>query len=274
MRRFRKPVVPQGTREFESPPLRWLEQQALPTTQLNGFLVATTRLVPSSVKFKQTRWRRRRFSAGSAVSHFCFRFCESSNALTAWSARSSLRRSVDCSSIVSTATRSRSSVFFVSKAGSSTAYEHNVWNLRYINAPVVRYRDANSHTASTSTGDGTLEETLYATYDANFNVTGLVQENQTFVERYVYTPYGDRTVLTGTSGSRSSTSHDWQLGHRGLRIDTETGTYYNRARQLHAGLGAFASRDPLGTQFVDGPTLYQAVRATLSHSEIRRGWAR
>jgi RHS repeat-associated protein len=250
-----------------------LEQQALPTTQLNGFLVATTRLVPSSVKFKQTRWRRRRFSAGSAVSHFCFRFCESSNALTAWSARSSLRRSVDCSSIVSTATRSRSSVFFVSKAGSSTAYEHNVWNLRYINAPVVRYRDANSHTASTSTGDGTLEETLYVTYEPTStsqvwcrkpNVRGAIRLHA------VWRP----DSADGYFGSRSSTSHDWQLGHRGLRIDTETGTYYNRARQLHAGLGAFASRDPLGTQFVDGPTLYQAVRATLSHSEIRRGWAR
>lgn len=142
--------------------------------------------------------------------------------------------------------------------GSSNAYEQHVWNLRYIDAPVVRYRDANGHTTSTATGDGTLEETLYVTYDGNFNVTGLVQENQTFVERYVYTPYGDRTVLTASFGSRSSTSYDFQLGHQGLRIDTESGTYYNRGRQgYHPGIGAFSQRDPLGAGYQDGMNLYQ-----------------
>ncbi|GIW75166.1 MAG: hypothetical protein KatS3mg104_0229 [Phycisphaerae bacterium] len=98
-------------------------------------------------------------------------------------------------------------------------------------------------------------------YDANFNITGLVQENQTFVERYVYTPFGDRTVLTGTFGSRSSTSYDWQLGHQGLRIDTESGTYYNRGRQrYHPGIGGFTQRDPLGSDYQDGMNLYQPYR--------------
>lgn len=138
------------------------------------------------------------------------------------------------------------------KAGSSSAYEQHVWDLRYIDAPILRYRDANA------SNDNVLEETLYATYDANFNVTGLVLENQTFVERYVYSPYGDRTVLTGTFGSRSSTSYDWQLGHQGLRIDTESGTYYNRGRQgYHPGIGAFIQRDPLLTEYQDGMSLYQ-----------------
>jgi RHS repeat-associated protein len=143
--------------------------------------------------------------------------------------------------------------------GSTNAYEQYVWDLRYIDAPILRYRDANGHTTSTATGDGTLEETLYVTYDANFNVTGLAQENQTFVERYVYTPYGDRTVLTGTFGSRASTSYDQQLGHQGLRIDAESGTYYNRARQLHSGLGSFTARDPKLTEYQDGMSLYGFV---------------
>ncbi|GIW76470.1 MAG: hypothetical protein KatS3mg104_1533 [Phycisphaerae bacterium] len=146
--------------------------------------------------------------------------------------------------------------------GSSNAYEQQVWNLRYIDAPVVRYRDANGHTTSTATGDGTLEETLYVTYDGNFNVTGLVQENQTFVERYVYTPYGDRKVLDAnfTDDSDNLTDYDFQLGHQGLRIDSESGTYYNRARQLHSGLGSFTRRDPLLTEYPDGPNLYQAYQ--------------
>jgi RHS repeat-associated protein len=143
------------------------------------------------------------------------------------------------------------------KAGSSNPYEQYVWDLRYIDAPILRYRNADGNTGS---GTGGMEETLYTTYDANFNITGLVQENQTFVERYVYTPYGDRTVLTGTFGSRSSTSYDFQLGHQGLRIDGESGTYFNRARQLHAGLGNFTARDPLGFEYQDGMGLYQYLR--------------
>lgn len=131
-----------------------------------------------------------------------------------------------------------------------------------VDAAVVRYRDANGHTASTATGDGTLEETLYVTYDGNFNVTGLVQENQTFVERYVYTPYGDRKVLDAnfTDDADNLTDYDFQLGHQGLRIDAESGTYYNRARQLHSGLGGFMRRDPFLTEYQDGMSLYQAYR--------------
>lgn len=119
-----------------------------------------------------------------------------------------------------------------------------------------------------------LEETLYATYDANFNIIGLVQENQTFVERYVYTPFGDRTVLPGTFGSRSSTSYDRQPGHQGLRIDTESG-------RMTTGLDSFTRAWALSRRVTrlerslwTGRTSIKLFGATLSHSEIRRGWAR
>jgi len=142
--------------------------------------------------------------------------------------------------------------------GSSNPYQQYVWDQRFIDTPIVRYRDVNGHGNSTSTGDGTLEETLYATYDANFNITGLVQENGTFVERYVYTPYGTRTILSSNFASViGSSAYDWQLGHQGLRLDGETGSYYNRARYLNSSLGVFEQRDPLGTKYQDGMSLYQ-----------------
>ncbi|GIW75145.1 MAG: hypothetical protein KatS3mg104_0208 [Phycisphaerae bacterium] len=111
------------------------------------------------------------------------------------------------------------------------------------------------------------------TYDGNFNVTGLVQENQTFVERYVYTPYGDRKVLDAnfTDDSDNLTDYDSQLGHQGLRIDAESGTYYNRARQLHSGLGNFTRRDPLLTEYQDGMSLYQYVQGNPSANEDPTG---
>ena len=61
-------------------------------------------------------------------------------------------------------------------------YEQLVWSARYIDAPVLRDRDTDD--------DGTLDETLHYTNDANMNVTALVNTSGTVVERVVYDPYG------------------------------------------------------------------------------------
>ena len=75
------------------------------------------------------------------------------------------------------------------------------------------------------------------------------------MNRFVYTPYGQRTVLDGTWTVGST---DFMLGHQGLTLDGESGMYYNRARYFHPTLGQFAQRDPLG--YVDGGSLYQYER--------------
>ena len=130
------------------------------------------------------------------------------------------------------------------KNNQSKAYTQFVWDQRFIDTPIVRYRDADN---STVTGGLGTEEVLYATYDGNYNITGLVQENQTFVERYVYTPYDDVTVLTGTFAARASSNYDWNRLHQGLQRDTESGTYQNRNREAyHPTLGVFGRRDPIG----------------------------
>jgi RHS repeat-associated protein len=60
-------------------------------------------------------------------------------------------------------------------------------------------------------------------------------------------------TLGGTADNRSD--FGFLLGHQGLRLDTETGAYYNRARYLQSGLGTFGGRDPV--PYVDGFHLYQ-----------------
>jgi RHS repeat-associated protein len=127
-------------------------------------------------------------------------------------------------------------VLEVRKNGSSNPLEQWVWDRRYIDAPVLRWHDSNT--------DGTVDDTLYATNDANMNVTALVDTiTNNVVERYAYDPYGKVTVMDGAWGARASSSYGWDVGHQGLMKDEETGLQ-NRNRVLHISLGSFVQRDP------------------------------
>ena len=64
-----------------------------------------------------------------------------------------------------------------------------VWHPHYIDALAVRYYDADT--------DGTSVQHYY-TYDANFNVTAVLQNDGTVLERYHYTPYGGEEKVSGT----------------------------------------------------------------------------
>jgi RHS repeat-associated protein len=108
--------------------------------------------------------------------------------------------------------------------------------------------------------------------DANYNVVALVDPNSgspTVQERYVYAPYGERTVLDSNWANPTVTSEeDFHIGHQGLLHDglvyvgeiigikrySPRCLIYNRNRMLHPTLGLFIQRDPLG--YVDGMSLY------------------
>jgi len=125
-----------------------------------------------------------------------------------------------------------------------------VWDVRYIDAPVVRWYDDDD-------GDfADADEELYCTQDANFNVTALVATDGAVVERYAYDPYGKVTVLHGardaagtdTSGSawsaRTSNTFCNEVLYCGYRFDPETGLYHVRNRMYHPRLGRWLQRDP------------------------------
>jgi len=153
-------------------------------------------------------------------------------------------------------------VLEVRKDGDSDPYKQYIWDPRYIDAPVVRFRDGNT--------DGDLgdseDDTLYYLTDANFNITALADTDGDIVERYEYDAYGKVTVLHGdddadggevTEWDVDSGGSDWdnQILYCGYRFDGQTQTYHVRHRQYHPTLGRWLQRDPAG--YADGMSLYE-----------------
>jgi len=135
----------------------------------------------------------------------------------------------------------------------SGPYEQYLWDIRYIDAPVLRWQDGNDD------GDADdANETLYYTNDANMNVTALVNTSGTVLERVFYDPYGTPTFYDGSWQNESSeSSYANEILYCGYRFDTETGLYHVRHRMYHPTLGRWLQRDPIG--YADGMGLYEYV---------------
>jgi RHS repeat-associated protein len=129
-----------------------------------------------------------------------------------------------------------------------------VWDIRYIDAAVVRFHDADTNGSYENAGDNIL----YYTQDANFNTTALVDEaTGEVVERYLYDLYGKATVLDEVwqSVSNNESAYANEVLYGGYGLDTESGLYHTDAREYHCSLGRFIQVDPAGD--IDGSNLYQ-----------------
>ena len=133
--------------------------------------------------------------------------------------------------------------------GATTADRQYVWGLRYIDDLVLRDRD--------TTGDGTLDERLYALQDANWNVVALTDTAGNVQERYAYDAYGTPSVLNADFTIKANTPYDWQTLFCGYRSDPTVGLYHVRFRVYHPRLGTWVSRDP--ALYADGTGLLQYV---------------
>ena len=147
----------------------------------------------------------------------------------------------------------------VRKPGVSNPYEQFVYGGSYIDAPFMRYVDADT--------DGILNEDTdgeqYYLRDASFNVVALLDEAGTALERYRYTPYGRRVVLDAdfTPNANNTTGYGQQRGFQGLRHDEESGLIENRRRMLDPTTGRFVQRDPLGyPDGMNGYATYHVMR--------------
>jgi RHS repeat-associated protein len=89
---------------------------------------------------------------------------------------------------------------------------------------------------------------LYAQWNANYDVTALVNTSGAVVERYLYDPYGSATVTNAswTPVTGNTSAYGWLYLHQGGRLDTVTGWYEFRNRDLIPSQGTWAERDPLG----------------------------
>jgi len=166
----------------------------------------------------------------------------------------------------------------VRRFGDTVAYEQYLWDVWYVDAPICRWHDADN--------DGTFEpdanEMHYYTNGANFNVTALLDANSgDVVERYLYDPYGRRTVLNGQTDAdpnvtewhpdgdnRSDT--DNPLGHQGLPHNDETGFLDNRMRPRCPGLGRWLVPDYWAV-YRDGMNLCQYAGSNVPSSRDPSG---
>src|SRR5206468_3936521 len=96
---------------------------------------------------------------------------------------------------------------------SNAPVTRNVWSPVYIDAMVLRDRDADGNSVNG------LEERLYALQDANFNVTALLSTTGTVMERYVYDPYICFEITDASWVSRTGSSCAWVYQFQGGRWD-------------------------------------------------------
>ncbi len=142
-----------------------------------------------------------------------------------------------------------------------------VWDLRYIDSPVLRDRDSDGDGVAGDGGLGMdesgLDERLYYTTDANFNITALFDEADVSAAssapmRYRYDSYGGARFMKG-DWSEWFPQEDNQFLFAGYRRLDMVGLYLARNRWYHPKLGQWMQRDPAG--YVDGLNLYQYVRS-------------
>ena len=139
------------------------------------------------------------------------------------------------------------------KVGTSTLTldRQFVWGLRYVDDLVLRDRDTDAN--------GSLDERLYALQDANWNVIALTDTSGAIQERYVYQAYGTPVILTGSFGSRSSSSYDWETRYAGYFWDKASGLFHIRNRDFQSILGSWIERDPI--EYLEAMNLYEYIRA-------------
>jgi RHS repeat-associated protein len=75
------------------------------------------------------------------------------------------------------------------------------------------------------------------------------------LERFIYDPYGTRTVLNASTWATTSDSQSWLFGYQGGRLDLTSGKVNFRHRDLDTVTDTWMEKDPLG--YAAGANPYQ-----------------
>jgi RHS repeat-associated protein len=113
-----------------------------------------------------------------------------------------------------------------------------VWDPLAVDTLVERDSNPNSN--------GNLTLRLYAQQDDNGNVTALIDTSGNVVERFVYDPYGQVTVMAPDWSAPVSDSYNWVYLYQGGRYDATSGLYDFRNRDYSPTLGRWLQQDPIG----------------------------
>lgn len=130
---------------------------------------------------------------------------------------------------------------------SGVVQAQQVWSPVYVDAMILRDRNANGISGDGPGGSG-LEQRHYVAHDANFNVTALIDGSTGAVaERYYYQAYGRPVVLDANFAPRATgqSQFAWRYLHQGGRFDWAAGNYHFRNRDLSPTLGRWLNLDPI-----------------------------
>ena len=164
--------------------------------------------------------------------------------------------------------------------GSDEVIKQHVWGTQYIDESIQIGINTNPGEDDDGGEAGMQDncDTFYWTaQDANYNVLGLFNSDGDLVERYEYTPYGQRTVFRSPGsddtlamaptlesrrvevGGVAQPYGLCDIGHQGLIHDKEFGLIYNRRRYLEPVLGIYTGPDP--KRYVDGMNYFEDRRS-------------
>ncbi len=165
--------------------------------------------------------------------------------------------------------------------GSGEVIKQHVWGTQYVDEIIqigINTNPGEDDDGGEAGMQDNCDEFYWTAQDANYNVIGLFESDGDLVERYEYTPYGQRTVFR-SAGSDDKlamapilesqrvdlTSGGVQpygicdIGHQGLMHDKEFGLIYVRARYLQPILGIYTGPDLY--RYVDGMNYFEYVRS-------------
>ncbi|MEM4725230.1 MAG: RHS repeat-associated core domain-containing protein [Candidatus Hadarchaeum sp.] len=103
---------------------------------------------------------------------------------------------------------------------------------------MLRERDSNCGSS--------LDARLWVVQDANYNVVAIFDNSGNVVERYVYDPFGQVTILDADFNPKSGGSdYAWLYLHQGGRFDSVSGLYHFRYRDYSPTLARWTRLDPI-----------------------------
>jgi len=117
----------------------------------------------------------------------------------------------------------------------------------------ARHRDDLVRRDRATTSGGPLNETRYVLMDY-FSPAALTDATGTIKERYAFSAFGVRRILTPAFGDRATSECDFTFAFQGQFLDAESGFLNYGYRYYSPNLGRWLSKDPIGE--VGGVNLY------------------
>jgi RHS repeat-associated protein len=100
---------------------------------------------------------------------------------------------------------------------------------------------------------------VYFHRNHQYSITAMTTSTGAVAERYVYTAYGQPTILDASGTVLPTSNFSIRTSYTGREWDATLGLHHFRARWMSPSAGRFIVRDP--AVFFDGPNIYSFLRS-------------